>query len=180
MDSWQEFTDTVAERMVATGSWPDGQPDTVAAYGCVDRVRCWRDHRPRGARCPRQRPRSCRRPGQAEDGSTRRSRRRIPGRPRRSSSRPRAAAMDGSLATALRQEAGRCPRRRGGLDRGPALRDQTLFLQALATASAHTGTEGRMHVHQPDTSRSLYPGPGSSRSWVTDRSPTRWPACPPC
>ena len=38
MDSWQAFTDTVAERMLATGSWPDGQPDTVAAYGCVDRV----------------------------------------------------------------------------------------------------------------------------------------------
>lgn len=36
--SWQEFTDTVAERMVALGSWPDGQPDTVATYGCVDRV----------------------------------------------------------------------------------------------------------------------------------------------
>ena len=38
VDSWQEFTDTLAERMVAIGAWPDGQPDTVAAYGCVDRV----------------------------------------------------------------------------------------------------------------------------------------------
>ncbi len=38
IDSWQEFTDTVAERMVALGSWPDGQADTVAVYGCVDRV----------------------------------------------------------------------------------------------------------------------------------------------
>ena len=38
VDSWQTFTDTLAERMVAIDAWPDGQPDTVAAYGCVDRV----------------------------------------------------------------------------------------------------------------------------------------------
>ena len=37
IDSWRELADTVAERAVALGYWPDGQADTVAA-GSVARV----------------------------------------------------------------------------------------------------------------------------------------------
>ena len=42
IDSWRELADTVAERAVAVGYWPDGQADTVAAGSEVERV-------PRGA-----------------------------------------------------------------------------------------------------------------------------------
>src|SRR6266576_5064437 len=31
IDSWRELSDTVAERAVALGTWPDGQAGTVAA-----------------------------------------------------------------------------------------------------------------------------------------------------
>jgi starvation-inducible DNA-binding protein len=31
IDSWRDLADTVAERAVAIGSWPDGQADAVAA-----------------------------------------------------------------------------------------------------------------------------------------------------
>lgn len=37
-DSWRELADTVAERAVALGYWPDGQADTVAAGSQVARV----------------------------------------------------------------------------------------------------------------------------------------------
>ena len=38
IDSWRELADTVAERAVALGYWPDGQADTVAAGSQVARV----------------------------------------------------------------------------------------------------------------------------------------------
>jgi starvation-inducible DNA-binding protein len=38
IDSWRELADTVAERAVALGYWPDGQADTVAADSQVARV----------------------------------------------------------------------------------------------------------------------------------------------
>jgi starvation-inducible DNA-binding protein len=38
IDSWRELADTVAERAVALGHWPDGQADAVAAGGDVARV----------------------------------------------------------------------------------------------------------------------------------------------
>jgi starvation-inducible DNA-binding protein len=38
IDSWRELADTVAERAVAVGFWPDGQADTVAAGSEVSRV----------------------------------------------------------------------------------------------------------------------------------------------
>ncbi len=38
IDSWRELSDTVAERAVAVGYWPDGQADTVAAGSEVERV----------------------------------------------------------------------------------------------------------------------------------------------
>jgi starvation-inducible DNA-binding protein len=38
IDSWRELADTVAERAVALGYWPDGQADTVAAGSLVARV----------------------------------------------------------------------------------------------------------------------------------------------
>ncbi len=38
IDSWRELADTVAERAVAVGYWPDGQADTVAAGSEVARV----------------------------------------------------------------------------------------------------------------------------------------------
>jgi starvation-inducible DNA-binding protein len=38
IDSWRDLADTVAERAVAVGFWPDGQADTVAAGSEVARV----------------------------------------------------------------------------------------------------------------------------------------------
>jgi starvation-inducible DNA-binding protein len=38
IDSWRDLADTVAERAVAVGYWPDGQADTVAAGSEVARV----------------------------------------------------------------------------------------------------------------------------------------------
>ena len=38
IDSWRELADTVAERAVALGYWPDGQADTVAAGSQIARV----------------------------------------------------------------------------------------------------------------------------------------------
>jgi starvation-inducible DNA-binding protein len=38
IDSWRELADTVAERAVALGYWPDGQADTVAAGSLLARV----------------------------------------------------------------------------------------------------------------------------------------------
>jgi len=38
IDSWRELADTVAERAVALGYWPDGQADTVAADSQITRV----------------------------------------------------------------------------------------------------------------------------------------------
>jgi starvation-inducible DNA-binding protein len=38
IDAWRELADTVAERAVALGYWPDGQADTVAADSQVARV----------------------------------------------------------------------------------------------------------------------------------------------
>lgn len=38
IDSWRELADTVAERAVALGYWPDGQAGTVAAGSQVARV----------------------------------------------------------------------------------------------------------------------------------------------
>jgi starvation-inducible DNA-binding protein len=38
IDSWRELADTVAERAVAVGFWPDGQSDAVAAGSQVERV----------------------------------------------------------------------------------------------------------------------------------------------
>jgi starvation-inducible DNA-binding protein len=32
VDSWRELSDTVAERAVAVGSWPDGQSNAVASH----------------------------------------------------------------------------------------------------------------------------------------------------
>jgi starvation-inducible DNA-binding protein len=38
IDSWRDLGDTVAERAVAVGFWPDGQADTVAAGSEIARV----------------------------------------------------------------------------------------------------------------------------------------------
>jgi starvation-inducible DNA-binding protein len=38
IDSWRDLADTVAERAVAVGYWPDGQADTVASASEVSRV----------------------------------------------------------------------------------------------------------------------------------------------
>jgi starvation-inducible DNA-binding protein len=38
IDSWRDCADTVAERAVAVGFWPDGQADAVAAGSEVTRV----------------------------------------------------------------------------------------------------------------------------------------------
>jgi starvation-inducible DNA-binding protein len=38
IDSWRNLADTVAERAVAVGYWPDGQADAVAAGSDVARV----------------------------------------------------------------------------------------------------------------------------------------------
>ncbi len=38
IDSWRELADTVAERAVAVGFWPDGQADAVAAGSQLARV----------------------------------------------------------------------------------------------------------------------------------------------
>lgn len=38
IDSWRDLADTVAERAVAIGFWPDGQADAVAAGSEVARV----------------------------------------------------------------------------------------------------------------------------------------------
>jgi len=38
IDSWRDLADDVAERAVALGIWPDGQPDIVATDGKVRRV----------------------------------------------------------------------------------------------------------------------------------------------
>jgi starvation-inducible DNA-binding protein len=38
IDSWRDLADTVAERAVAIGFWPDGQADTVAKGSEVARV----------------------------------------------------------------------------------------------------------------------------------------------
>ena len=38
IDSWHDLGDTVAERAVAVGFWPDGQADTVAAGSEIARV----------------------------------------------------------------------------------------------------------------------------------------------
>jgi starvation-inducible DNA-binding protein len=38
IDSWRELADTVAERAVALGYWPDGQAEAVAAGSDVARV----------------------------------------------------------------------------------------------------------------------------------------------
>jgi starvation-inducible DNA-binding protein len=38
IDSWRDLADTVAERAVAVGYWPDGQASTVAADSEVGRV----------------------------------------------------------------------------------------------------------------------------------------------
>ena len=38
IDSWRKAADTVAERAVAIGFWPDGQSDTVAAGSGLTRV----------------------------------------------------------------------------------------------------------------------------------------------
>ncbi len=38
IDSWRDLADTVAERAVAVGFWPDGQSDTVASGSEISRV----------------------------------------------------------------------------------------------------------------------------------------------
>ena len=38
IDSWRDLGDTVAERAVAVGFWPDGQADAVAAGSEITRV----------------------------------------------------------------------------------------------------------------------------------------------
>jgi starvation-inducible DNA-binding protein len=38
IDSWRDLADTVAERAVAVGFWPDGQADAVAAGSGIARV----------------------------------------------------------------------------------------------------------------------------------------------
>lgn len=38
VDAWRELADTVAERAVALGYWPDGQAGTVAGAGGLDPV----------------------------------------------------------------------------------------------------------------------------------------------
>jgi starvation-inducible DNA-binding protein len=38
IDSWRDLADTVAERAVAVGYWPDGQADVVASGSEVSRV----------------------------------------------------------------------------------------------------------------------------------------------
>jgi starvation-inducible DNA-binding protein len=38
IDSWRGLADTVAERAVAVGFWPDGQADVVAAGGASKRI----------------------------------------------------------------------------------------------------------------------------------------------
>lgn len=38
VDAWRDLADTVAERAIAIGSWPDGQADAVAAGGESSRV----------------------------------------------------------------------------------------------------------------------------------------------
>jgi starvation-inducible DNA-binding protein len=38
VDSWRELSDTVAERAVAIGTWPDGQAATVAAANQLPRL----------------------------------------------------------------------------------------------------------------------------------------------
>ncbi len=38
VDSWRELADTVAERAVAIGAWPDGQAATIAAGSALEGV----------------------------------------------------------------------------------------------------------------------------------------------
>jgi starvation-inducible DNA-binding protein len=38
IDSWRSLADTVAERAVAVGVWPDGQADAIAAGSAITRI----------------------------------------------------------------------------------------------------------------------------------------------
>ena len=40
IDAWRDLADTVAERVVTIGTWPNGQADAVAAAGDASRLVC--------------------------------------------------------------------------------------------------------------------------------------------